>query len=194
MALLMFDDRVPTTMITGKIDWDVKRIIANTSKACKLNTEDSCITIHKELDNLIDTYVVKKEGVYHALNERIFNLLLRYFGKQMTEPLINYSCTSFIRERFELSNPLKNKEAYVFSCEQGGIQLQSSATWEKIDPNAVILCTIEYRNLYVNRMLTDLSGGYVNDVFKNPNRFHLFFFKFLNAKGRIELEQLLKKN
>lgn len=191
MTLLMFYDHVPKAIITGDIIWDVKYVIANTSKACKLNTADPCITIQKELENLIDTYVVIKEGVYHALNERIFNILLRYFGHQMTEPLVKYSCSSFIRERFQLSDPLNNKEDYVFSGEQSGIQLD--LTWHKVGPNAVILTDVDNRNLYVNRMLKDLSGGYVNDVFQNPNRFHVFFFKLLNAKDRIELEQLLNK-
>ncbi|CAC5397461.1 ANK [Mytilus coruscus] len=197
MALLMFYDHIPKTMITGDTKWNVKYIIANTSKICKLGTEDSCITIHKELENLIDTYVVKKEGVYHALNERIFNLLLDYFGNQMTGPLISYSCTSFIRERFQLSDPIKNKEDYnmfrYVGSDQKGIKVYSSTTWDKVGPNAVILTDVEYRKLYVDRMLKDLSNGYVNDVFQNPNRFHVFFFEYLNHRDGIELLQLLKK-
>lgn len=197
MILLMFNDNVPEAMITGDLNWDVKYIIANTSKACKLGTKDSCITIHKELDNLIDTYVVKKDGVYHALNERIFNIVLHYFGHDMTVPLISYACPTFIKERFQLSNPLTNKGDYKFLRCADGIgnsnELLSCKTWDKIGLNAVVLCSIEDRKSYVNRMLSDWSKGFVNDTILNPNFYHFFFFQFLIGKGEIEIGQLLKK-
>lgn len=197
MTLLMFYNKVPQAMITGNINWNVKYIIANTSKVCKLGTKDSYITIHKELENLVDTYVVKHEGVYQSLNERIFNLLLHYFGNQMTEPLINYSCSLFINERFQLSDPSKNIEDYnmlrYVGGEQEGFTVMSSSMWDEVGPNAVILTDVENRKLYVNRILKDLSKGNVNNVFQNLNIFHVFFFECLNQIGGIELGQLLKK-
>lgn len=188
LTILTCYDNIPESWDpTGAEQSDVKDIIENTNNACELNTQNPCLTIHKELENVIDTYVVKTGGVYHALNESIFNLLLCYFGQLMTdlESLINYYCTSLIKERFQLSNPLMKKEdcqlvEYVYNKLKNNT-LASHAILDKIGLNAVILDSIEYRELYINRMIIDWSKGYVIDVFQNPNIFHVLFLEIVNT-------------
>lgn len=193
LTILMCYDNLPEAKITGAEQSDVKDIIKNTSNACKLNTQNSCLTIHKELENVIDTYVVKTGGAYHALNESIFNLLLRYFGQLMTDSLINYACTSLIKERFQLSNPLTEKEDYHVDNEQEQVMITYHIVWDKVGLNAVILDSFENRKLYINRMIIDWSKGYVKEVFQNPNIFHEFFFELVNTIGAHKLGQLMKK-
>ncbi|XP_063408832.1 uncharacterized protein LOC134692311 [Mytilus trossulus] len=194
MTLLMFDDNVREVMILGDINADDKDILLNTSKACKLNSANVYNTIHRELESLIDTYLVKREGIYHALNERILNFLIRYFGKQMTELLIQHSCRSFFQTRLQLSDPSKEKQDYELSKTVGKSEKKTEytyhETWDKVGQNVVVLESEEYRKLYVNRMFTDWSKGYVKDAFKNPNFVHVFSFKYLEKKDKDELKQL----
>ncbi|XP_063408831.1 serine/threonine-protein phosphatase 6 regulatory ankyrin repeat subunit B-like [Mytilus trossulus] len=197
LTLLMFNGEVQEVMITGDIQPAVKDVIENTCNACNLNAQNSFMTIHKELENFIDTYVVKTGGVYHVLNESIFNVLLHYFGQLMTELLIMYACTSFVKERFQLSVPSTNKDDYqvglYVNSEQKTNTLLSHVLWDKIGFNAVILRSDEYRKKYIKRMVDDWSKGYVKDVFENPNIYHFCFFKYIDSIVGNDLGHLMKK-
>ncbi|VDI79707.1 Hypothetical predicted protein [Mytilus galloprovincialis] len=193
MTLLMFHDNVPETMFTGRIKWDDKYILSNTSKACNLDTKTSYHVIHEELENFIDTYVMKKDGVYHALNNRMFDILAYHFSHQMTVPLVKYSCPSFIKDWFQLPRT-KRADTLLFDHLGKTSELVWGSFWSKPKPLSIVLASTEGHILYVNRMLADWSKGNVTSVFQNQNVYHALFFKSLNNIDGIELRQLLEKN
>lgn len=194
--LVMMNGRLPETLWTEELQQNMQRIFANTYHVYRLNTLTAHTTVRKELGHLIDTFIVKKEGVYLPLNEKIFNFLVLYFGNRITEHVINYACSALLKERFQFSTPSMDIENYRVRRFEANFNISTSLTehwcWKKFGLNVVILSDKNHRHLYVRRMFADWLSGNINDVFGNPNIFHKFVFAALNNLPEEEKLQLLR--
>ncbi|XP_052062655.1 ankyrin-1-like [Mytilus californianus] len=95
------------------------------------------------LDDMCNSYVSKLRCQYRIINDKIFNLLIASFGRDMFLFILKHGCSQFIRDRFQLQ-----------STSQG-------------DDECSIDVMPENEPLYFERLLRDISNGYVTDVFKN---------------------------
>lgn len=196
--LVMLNGRLPEWFLLCKLQrWDFKYLLANTCDTFQFNKVNAAITIKKELDNLIDTYVAKKKGVYIALNEKLFDFLFLYFGRRIKESLIKYASPELLLERFQFSAPTVDKNQYQICRFTGNTTLKNylvqCSVWEKVGSNAVILSEEADRLLYMQRMLKDFSRGYVNTVIRNPNINHRFAYQYLNCLDDVEKIQLSRR-
>lgn len=195
--LVMLNGRLPEDLLIGDLRWEIKYMLANTCVVFELNNANASITIRKELENMIDTFIATKEGVYLPLNEKIFNFLFLYFGNRITEHLIKYACVDLLTERFQFSAPSVNMKDYRVSKFTGNQKstcyLFKHDCWEQVGSNAIILSDDKNRILYTRHMRKHWSNRYVTDSIRNPNMFHQFVFKALNNLSNIEKKQLIKK-
>lgn len=195
--LVMLNGRLPEDLLIGNLRWEIKYMLANTCDAFQLNKLNAHITIRKELENMIDTYIAMKEGVYLPLNEKIFNFLVLYFGNRITEHLIKYACVDLLIERFQFSAPSVNMKDYRVSKfianKETTLSLVKHDCWERVGSNAIMLSDDKNRILYTRQMCTHWSNGNVTNSIKNPHIFHQFVFAALNSLNDIEKIQLLRK-
>ncbi|XP_052073116.1 uncharacterized protein LOC127711189 [Mytilus californianus] len=149
---VMFNNRLKEKWLTQDVDDDIKKIIRNTYEHCKVLEGTSQLVLRDELDSLTQTFIRKDDDVYRTIHDKLFDFLAFYFGSVMINCLINNATSRFIRERFLFERKRKSDEF-------------------------IIIVPEKYKEMYIQRMIDDWSGGNVVDVFSNLNTENQIFRK-----------------
>ncbi|XP_052083265.1 ankyrin-1-like isoform X2 [Mytilus californianus] len=153
---VMFNNELEEEVFTEDRNTEIRTIIENTCKACRLEKGTTGFTLLKELDSLEHTFIKKIGGAYKTINDKLFDFLSNYFGKYMIQTLIKNGHSDLIKERF------------VFEREDGMDQF-------------ITVVPFEYHDTYIQRIIDDWSNGKVVTVFCNKNMYTPKFRQILHC-------------
>ncbi|XP_063438381.1 uncharacterized protein LOC134719305 [Mytilus trossulus] len=144
--LVLFNNQLGEKWFQGRITNDQTKIIKDTCETFGINSIPK-ISLKKELDTLVGTYVCKQDGIYRTIHDKLFDFLAYYFGQQMIECLIDHGDSNLLHQRF---------------------------IWQKSDDKTsnidfIIEIPDDYLESYLQRFIKDWLAGKVADVFNNNN-------------------------
>lgn len=142
--IVMFNNNLMEELLTDNINTETKTMIENTFEACRLDKGTSRLFLLDELDSLEHTFIRNDQGVFKTVHDKLFDFFSYYFGKKMIQCLIKNACSKLIMERFLLER------------------------YDDMDPFITIVPP-KYHQMYIQRMVDDLSNGEVVYVFCNKN-------------------------
>ncbi|XP_071179539.1 uncharacterized protein [Mytilus edulis] len=132
---------------------------------CELSIETSMERLRKSLETLAGTYIVKEDGTYKIIHDKLFDFLAKYFGEKMIQLFIDYVKTGFIRERFICETKDNMDTDIEFAI--------------RIPDNEI--------NRYIERLVMDWDNGFVDNVFDNRNmNSSTFKKKFINKLNKLD--------
>ena len=165
--VVMFNNNLKEASLTGKTNNITKTTIEETCEACHLNKGISKLKLKAELDTLEGTYVIKEDGIYHTIHDKLFDFMAYYFGHRMIPCFIDNADHVLIGERFlwesyELeANPYDN-----INEENSEQEIDNLTERENIFS---ISFPDDMLQMYIERMIKDLRQGKVADVIDNRN-------------------------
>jgi hypothetical protein len=164
--IVMFNNDLKEASLTGKTN-NITNTIEETCEACHLNKGTSKLKLKAELDTLEGTYVIKEDGIYHTIHDKLFDFMAYYFGHLMIPCFIDNADHVLIGERFlwesyELeANPYDN-----INEENAEQEIDNLTERENIFS---ISFSDDMLQMYIERMIKDLRQGKVADVIDNRN-------------------------
>ncbi|XP_052073712.1 uncharacterized protein LOC127711644 [Mytilus californianus] len=140
-------------------------VIEDLLDKCELSIETSMERLRKSLETLEGTYVVKEDGTYKIIHDKLFDFLAKYFGEKMIQLFIDHAKTGFIRERF-ICETVNNMDT---------------------DIEFAIRIPDNKMNRFIERLLKDWEDGFVDNVFDNRNmNSSTFKTKFINNLNKLD--------
>ncbi|XP_052067759.1 uncharacterized protein LOC127707249 [Mytilus californianus] len=160
---VMFNNILFEQLFTQDIDEKIRTIIENTCEACRLSRGTSRLILLNKIESLEHTFIKKKYGFYRTIHDKIFDILVFYFGRKMIQFLI------------------KNADSWVIS---------KRLLLDKRDDEDQLITVVplEYHYMYIERMIKDWSAGILSCVFHNINmKTPAFRQRFLNHLNTLDI-------
>ncbi|VDI62488.1 Hypothetical predicted protein [Mytilus galloprovincialis] len=145
--LVLFNNQLREKWFQGRITNIQTKIIKNTCETFGINSIPK-ITLKKELDTLVGTFVCKQDGIYRTIHDKLFDFLAYYFGQQMLECLIEYGESVLVHQRFIWQKSPDDKTSNI---------------------DFIIEIPDDYLDSYFERFTKDWVAGKVVVVFSNHN-------------------------
>lgn len=187
VLLVMYDNHLPRTCLTHSGTNEYRLVLEQILQACNLKKNHK---IKDDIHSLIQSFVLETDGVYHALDSKMFDFLAHFVGDKKMRYLIMHSSPGLISERFMFRNPSTDVESFRVPIDSECFCLETASIWDKLGKN-VILIPIELELDYYERMIHDWSIGYVNCVLSNANFCYRPFFTYLNQLNNNKLYNLM---
>ncbi|CAC5404652.1 unnamed protein product [Mytilus coruscus] len=157
---VIFNNRLEEKWLTDEIDTELGIKIQNTCEACKLHRKTSRLVLLDELESLEKNFIKKEHGLYKIIHDKLFDFLVYFFGQRMIQCLITNAESLIIGQRFLLD---RNDGMDQF----------------------ITVIPPKYHEMYLKRMMHDLSEGRVLHVFNNINmkipEFRMRFLCYINT-------------
>lgn len=145
---VLFNNKIDEKWFHSKSTHDEENMLEYAYGACGLNKGTSKALIGEALNSLVRTYVIKTNGIFTTLHDKLFDFLVYYFSQIMFQCLIEHGDSNLIRERFRWRESTKNVGGSIdFITEIPDYSLQ----------------------IYLDRLIKDWSEGKVSVVFYNNN-------------------------
>ncbi|XP_076080659.1 uncharacterized protein LOC143051648 [Mytilus galloprovincialis] len=177
--LVLFNNQLPYKWIQGTVTREQRHIIKTTCDACGLNRGTSKAKLKEALLTLEGTFVHKQNGihVYRTVHDKLFDFLAHYFGKKMTQCLIDHGDSDLIHERFIWRQSQDEKNSNI---------------------DFIIEIPDDYFELYLERFIKDWSAGKVRVIFENNNMeiplFRQQLLQHLKLLDKSQQESLARDN
>ena len=160
--IVMFNNDLKEASLTGKTN-NITNTIEETCEACHLNKGTSKLKLKAELDTLEGTYVIKEDGIYHTIHDKLFDFMAYYFGHLMIPCFIDNADSALIGERFLWESYKLETNPYDNINEENSEQeIEGEKIFSISFPDDML-------QMYIERMIKDLRRGKVADVIENRN-------------------------
>ncbi|XP_063396064.1 uncharacterized protein LOC134680765 [Mytilus trossulus] len=169
---VLFNNYLEEKWFQGKVTGEQRLVLDDVYIACRLNTGTPKTQLMDALDTLDGSLVCKRNAIYSAIHDKIFDFLAHYFGGRMMHCLIDHSDSYFINERFQW----KTMESLITTDIAFAIEL-----------------TDETLHLYFERLIKDWSEGKVTVVINNSNmKDESFRNRFIHYLTKLEKTEQVK--
>lgn len=136
---------------------EIITILQDLSEEFKIPFVLSIKIVQQQLDFLVKSYVIETESKYKVIHDKIFDIMISFFGQFMFDLVIAYAHPDVIRDRF---------------------QFESIAAPESEN---MIIVSAEKEKDYLERLCTDMKKGNVEHVFLNRQlQYRLFRTKLIS--------------
>ncbi|VDI46864.1 Hypothetical predicted protein [Mytilus galloprovincialis] len=144
---VLFDNQLEEEWFQGKVTDKQRYLIKDINANCDLNICSKKKLKHA-LDSLDGTFVRKRNGIYRAVHNKLFDFLAHYVGHKMIKCLINHGDSHLVHERciWQKSQDHKNRNI-----------------------DFIIEIHEDYLESYIKRFIKDWSAGNVVAVFGGYN-------------------------
>ncbi|CAC5416513.1 ANK [Mytilus coruscus] len=121
---------------------DIKSILDGIVDVCELQFNLSKQIIKSHLDNLEGSYIKKTGNAYHVLSDKIFDIVVAFYGNHMFDYILEMAHSEIIRDR------------YLFSSLEDDVECVIKVQLDKEQP-------------YFDRVISDIRNGFLCNVFNN---------------------------
>lgn len=147
ILFIVYDNFLPIALLNKTSG--IKSILEEISDGLHLKSVFTIKAVMSELANLQNSYVKKHEKGYSIIHDKIFDILVCFFGEHDFELTIDIAHTDVIRDRFVMTS-LSEKD--------------SNSTHEN-----VLVIPVEKEETYFDRLFRDVNEGFLENIFLNKN-------------------------
>ncbi|XP_063396410.1 uncharacterized protein LOC134681002 [Mytilus trossulus] len=122
---------------------EIRNVLQDLSKEFKIPYVFSFKIVKQQLEFLMQSYVIETEKKYKVVHDKIFDIMISFFGQYMFDLVLEYAHSDVIRDRF---------------------QIKSTGAPKKEN---MIIVSAEMEGDYFERLCTDIKNGNVENVFLN---------------------------
>ncbi|CAG2226977.1 unnamed protein product [Mytilus edulis] len=122
---------------------EIRNILLNLSDHFEISSVLSTHVVKLELNKLINSFVKKCENSYSLVHDKIFDILVLFCGNKYFDLCLAVAHTDIIRDRFQFLS-LNAEES-----------------------EGMITVAADKENAYFDRILNDIRGGHIENVFTN---------------------------
>ncbi|CAC5381977.1 ANK [Mytilus coruscus] len=122
---------------------EIRNVLQDLSEEFKIPYVFSIKIVKKQLEFLKQSYVIETEKKYKVIHDKIFDIMISFFGQYLFDLVLQYAHSDVVRDRFqtESTGAPRNETMIFVSAEKEGD--------------------------YLERLCTDIKNGDVENVFLN---------------------------
>ncbi|CAC5423149.1 unnamed protein product [Mytilus coruscus] len=161
--LVIYNYNISEDMLQKRTE--IKNVIKEIHEECDPPIDITVKALKNRLENLTNSYLKKEESIYSIFHDKIFSILVSFYGEHMFDLILKLSHTDIIRDHYQF-NSLNETE-----------------------DDCIIKVPVESEKCYFERLYDDIKRGFILNVFRNRQlQFKSYqgsFIKFLEEKTDI---------
>lgn len=187
--LVIFDNHLPQTFFENPAAYTGDKYFEDILTACSLKKDHE---IKNDFHSLMHSFVLETDGVYHALDSKMFDFLAHFVGGKNELFLIKTALTPLITTRCMFINPRADRKSFTVPIDSELAYLSEASMWDELGKYVILIPTEHEQNYYI-RMINDWYKGLANFVVGSYNFYYRPFFTFLNQLNNNDLHELVNK-
>ncbi|XP_071170966.1 serine/threonine-protein phosphatase 6 regulatory ankyrin repeat subunit B-like [Mytilus edulis] len=161
--LVIYNNNISEDMLQKKTE--IKKAVKEIQEECDPPIYIPIKALKNRLENLTNSYLKKDENKYSVFHDKIFTILVSFYGEHMFDLILKLSHTDIIRDHYQFKS------------------------LNEIEDDCIITVPVEREKCYFERLYDDIKHGSILNVFRNRQlqfiSYRGSFMKFLEGKTDI---------